>query len=177
MHVIEPAASGRAKCRGCGGAIAAGELRFGERLPNPFADGETTLWFHLECAAFKRPEPFLEAVAARVEPLPDGEELRTEAERGVAHRRLPRVDGAERAPSGRARCRSCRETILKDAWRIPLVFFEDGRFEPAGFVHAGCAGSYFETLDLIPRVRRFAPGLGDEDLASLVAEMTRAAGA
>ena len=176
MHVIEPAATGRAKCRGCGRAIAAGELRFGERLPNPFADGETTLWFHLECAAFKRPEPFLEAVSARTEPLPDGERLRTDAERGVAHRRLPRVNGAERDPSGRARCRSCKEAIAKGAWRIPLVFFEDGRFEAGGFVHARCAGTYFETLDLLPRVRRFSPGLGDEDLAALADEMRRAAG-
>ena len=100
-----------------------------------------------------------------------------EAERGVAHRRLPRVNGAERAPSGRARCRSCREAIAKGAWRIPLVFFEDGRFEPAGFVHAGCAGTYFETVDLLPRVRRFRPDLAAEDLDSLVAEMTRPADA
>jgi len=134
VHVIEPAATGRAKCRGCGRAIAAAELRFGVRL-------------------------------------------RAEAERGVAHRRLPRVDGAERDPSGRARCRACREAIAKGTWRIPLVFFEDGRFEPAGFVHACWAGTYFETVDLLPRVRRFAPDLRDEDLAGLVAEMTRAAGA
>jgi len=173
VHIIEPAASGRAKCRGCGVAIAAGELRFGERLPNPFADGETTLWFHLACAAFKRPEPFLEAVSARTEPLPDGERLRAEAELGVAHRRLPRVNGAERAPSGRARCRFCQEAIEKGAWRIPLVFFEDGRFEPAGCVHARCAGSYFETVELVPRVCRFRPDLGEEDLASLVVEMAR----
>ena len=61
-HVIEPASTGRAKCRGCGGKIAASELRFGERLPSPFAEGETTQWFHLDCGAFKRPEPFLEAL-------------------------------------------------------------------------------------------------------------------
>jgi hypothetical protein len=177
MHVIEEAASGRAKCRGCGRAIAAGELRFGERLPNPFADGETTLWFHLECAAFKRPEPFLEALSARTEALPDGERLRMEAERGVAHRRLPRVDGAERDPSGRARCRACKEAIAKGTWRIPLVLFEDGRFQPAGFVHPRCAGTYFETVDVLPRVRRFAPDLAEADLAGLVAELTHAAGA
>ena len=63
-HVFEPAATGRSKCRGCGERIAAGELRFGETMPNPFADGETTLWFHPECGAYKRPEPFLEALAA-----------------------------------------------------------------------------------------------------------------
>ena len=38
-----------------------GELRLGERLPTPVADkGEMTLWFHLECGAYKRPEPLLE---------------------------------------------------------------------------------------------------------------------
>ena len=34
------------KCRGCGRPIARGELRFGERLPNAFAEGEMTVWFH-----------------------------------------------------------------------------------------------------------------------------------
>ena len=54
-HLIDAAPTGRAKCRGCGGKIDAGALRFGEALPNPFAEGETTHWFHLECGAFKRP--------------------------------------------------------------------------------------------------------------------------
>ena len=62
-HVIEPASSARAKCRGCGRPIAKGILRLGERLPNPFGEGEMTLWFHLPCAAFKRPQPFLDAIA------------------------------------------------------------------------------------------------------------------
>ena len=61
-HVIEPAASARAKCRGCAEKIAAGDLRFGESLPNPFAEGETHHWYHLECGAMKRPEPFLEGL-------------------------------------------------------------------------------------------------------------------
>ena len=65
-HVIEPAPSGRASCRGCGGKIPNGSLRFGECLPNPYADegGEMTHWFHLPCAAYRRPEPFLETLAA-----------------------------------------------------------------------------------------------------------------
>ncbi len=170
-HVIEPAASGRAKCRGCGAPIAGGELRFGERLPNPFADGETTLWFHLECAALKRPEPFLEALTTRTSPIDDAERLEGEARLGIAHRRLPRVDGAERAPSGRARCRSCREVIAKGAWRISLVFFEEGRFAPSGYVHARCSRAYFETTDVLPRLRRFAPALSEDDLRELAAEL------
>jgi hypothetical protein len=171
-HVLEPAASARAKCRGCGERIAAGELRFGERLPNPFAEGEMTQWFHLACAAFKRPAPFLETLAARSEPLDDAERLRAEAERGLAHRRLPRLSGAERAPSGRAQCRSCHETIVKAAWRFPLVFYEDGRFEPAGFIHARCANAHFETTAIVPRLRHFSRGLSDADVAEIEAELT-----
>jgi hypothetical protein len=174
-HRIEPAPSARAKCRGCGERIAAGELRFGESLPNPFADGEMTLWFHLDCAAFKRPEPFLQALEGRTEPLEGQERLASEARLGVTHRRLPRVSGAGRAPTGRAQCRSCRAPIDKGAWRVALVFYEEGRFEPSGFVHAGCAWAYFETADILPRVRRFSPTLREEELAELQADIARPA--
>jgi len=170
-HVVEAAPTGRAKCRGCGGKIATGDLRFGERLPNPFADGETTHWFHLDCAAFKRPEPLLEALAGREEPLDGRERLEMEAKRGLAHRRLPRIDGAERAPTGRAQCRSCREPIPKDAWRIPLVFYEDGRFAAAGYVHVRCSRAYFETADVLLRVQRFSPDLCAEDVEEIRKEL------
>jgi len=169
--LIQPAPTARSKCRGCGERIGEGELRFGESLSNPFAEGETTHWFHLDCAAFKRPEPFLAVVEQRSDPLEGGERLAAEAKRGVAHRRLPRVNGAERAASGRAQCRSCRTSIDKGAWRIPLVLHEDGRFVSAGYVHVRCAPAYFETGDVLPRVRRFAPGLGDEDLKAIEAEL------
>jgi len=170
-HLIQPASSARSKCRGCGERIAAGQLRFGETLPNPFADGEMTQWFHLDCAAYKRPEPLLATLEAREEPLDDAERLVTEAKRGIAHRRLPRISGAERSPSGRAQCRSCRTTIDKGAWRIPLVFFEEGRFEAAGSIHVRCAEAYFETADVLPRLKHFARSLSDDDLRELQAEL------
>jgi hypothetical protein len=173
-HVIERASSGRAKCRGCGARIAAGEQRFGERLPNPFADDESemTHWFHVACAAFKRPEPLLEALATTAEPVDDRERLEREARLGVAHRRLPRVNAAERATSGRATCRSCREAIAKDLWRIALVYYEDGRFQPSGYIHVRCAAAYFETTDVMSRIRHFSPALGDADLAEIQAALT-----
>lgn len=171
-HVLEPAASGRAKCRGCGRRIAKGELRLGERLPNPFAEGETMVhWFHPLCAAYKRPEPFLEALAGAAEAPTDAAHLAAEARRGLQHRRLPRVDGAGRAPTARARCRSCREMIDKGRWRIALVYYEEGRFEPSGFIHAGCATAYFETADVVGRVRHFSPDVGEDDLAELRAQI------
>ena len=172
-HVIEPATTGRAKCRGCGERIAAGELRFGESLPNPFADGETTHWFHPECGAYKRPEPFLEALGTLTTRPEDADRLESEARRGLAHRRLPRINGVERSPTGRAQCRSCHEAIGKDAWRIPLVFYEEGRFAPGGYIHVKCCRAYFETTDVLPRLRRFAPKLGDEDLGEVQAELGR----
>jgi hypothetical protein len=161
-HVFEAASSGRAKCRGCGNAISKGELRFGERLPNPFADGEMTLWFHPVCAAYKRPEAILQAIAEAAESVPDREALERIARGSSAHRRLPRIDGAELAPSSQARCRSCKQPIQRGAWRIRLVYFEEGRFLPSGFVHLDCRKDYFETEDVMAPMLHFSPGLDDD---------------
>jgi hypothetical protein len=169
-HVIEPATSGRAKCRSCDQSIAKGELRFGERQPNAFGDGEMTLWFHLPCGAYSRPEPFLETQSA-APPEAQQAQLADAARFGIAHRRVPRLHGAERATSGRARCRSCREPIGKGEWRLPLVFFEEYRFSPGGYIHAHCARAYFETVDLLERIRHFSPELSDTDLSDIAAAM------
>ena len=166
--MIEAATSGRAKCRGCEQPIAKSELRFGERHPNAFGDGEMTLWFHLACAACKRPEPLLEALATANDDVPAAQLIAT-ATFAAAHRRLARINGAERATTGRARCRSCKDAISKGDWRIPLVFFEEFRFNPSGFVHARCAYAYFETTDIIEHVRRFSPGLDADALAEVEA--------
>lgn len=164
-HTIEPASSGRSKCRGCGQPIGKGELRFGERLPSPFREGDMTLWFHLRCGAYKRPEPLLEVLpSAEVE---EREELTAIAQVGLAHRRVPRINGVERAPTGRARCRSCRELIPKDSWRIPLVYFEEGVFNPSGSIHLSCAGTYFETTAIVDRVLHFAPTVADDEVAEI----------
>jgi len=172
-HTIEPAASGRAKCRGCRQAIPRNELRLGERLPNPFGDGEMTLWFHLLCGAYKRPEPLLEAMETCEEAIADRKSLQEAARFSAEHRRLPRLDGVQRASTGRARCRSCRELIAKGLWRIPLVYFEDGRFEPSGYIHVPCAHAYFGTTDVLSRMRQFCPDLPDEDLADLAKELAK----
>ena len=48
-----------------------GELRFGERLPNPFAEGEMTVWFHPLCAAYKRffnhIDPYMKTMAQLIQ--------------------------------------------------------------------------------------------------------------
>jgi hypothetical protein len=176
-HVIEHASSGRAKCRGCGVKIEKDELRFGERQPNAFGEGEMTLWFHVPCAAYKRPKPFLEllegveAEEISTDELSIAQAFREAVEFGVAHRRVPRIDKVGRAPTGRARCRNCRELIEKGSWRIGLVFFEEYRFEPSGFIHASCAAEYFGTTDVLDRIRHFNPDLGDDELADFEAAL------
>jgi len=161
-HVFEPAASGRSKCRGCGRALQRGELRFGERISNPFAGGETTLWFHPQCAAYKRPESLLESLASAPGDVTDREALERAARSSLAQPRLPRIDGAERA-KGQASCRHCREPIPRGAWRIRLTIYEEGQFSPAGFIHVACVKDYFGTSDILEQVFHFSPALDDAE--------------
>ena len=166
-NVIESAPTGRSKCRGCAQAIPKGSLRFGERLPNPFAEGEMTQWFHPECAAYKRPEPFLQTLSEAPESIPGREQLAQAAQLTVDHRRLPRIDGAERAPSGKAKCRHCHSPIERGNWRIRLVFYEDGLFTAGGFVHLTCCNAYFEAGDVREHVLHFSPALSPDEREEL----------
>jgi hypothetical protein len=164
-HVFETAPTGRAKCRGCGQLIGKGELRFGEHVPNPFGEGDATLWFHPPCAAYRRPESILESLASA--PQQDRASLERVASAISAQRRLARVAGAERSPSGKAACRHCRQPIEKGSWRIRLVIYEEGRFVPAGFLHLACRPEYFEGHDATEAVLHFSPELSAEERAEL----------
>jgi hypothetical protein len=166
-HVFEAATSGRSRCRGCARNIERGELRFGERIPNPFAEGETTLWFHPLCAAYKRPEVLLQALGESGANVAGREALERAARASSSFRRLPRIDGAERAPSGQAKCRSCRAPIERGSWRIRIVYFEEGRFSPGGFVHLTCRGEYFENADVRAPLLHFSPNLDEAARAEL----------
>ena len=166
-NVFEPAASGRAKCRGCGQPIQRAELRFGERRPNPFGEGEMTLWFHPMCAAYKRPEPVLQTLTETGFDLPDREKIERVARSSLAHRRVPRIDGAERSPSGHAKCRHCRQPIERGSWRIRLVYYEEGQFSPSGFVHLECHEAYFETHDILEQALYFSRNLSADEREQL----------
>ena len=173
-HVFEPAASGRSRCRGCGRALARGEIRFGERLPNSYGEGEMTLWFHPLCAAYKRPEPMLEAIAQSGEPAPDREALEQAARAAMRKPRLPRIDGAERA-KGHATCRQCRQPIARGDWRIRLSSYDEGQFSPLGFIHVGCAELYFETGAIVAPLLHFSAALSDVEREELRQAIERAA--
>jgi hypothetical protein len=127
-----------------------------------------TLWFHPRCAAFKRPEPLLQALGETPEKVPDREALERAARSSLAHRRVPRIDGAERSPSGQARCRSCHESIVRGSWRVRLVFYEGGRFSPGGYVHLACRTAYFETNEVLDQILHFSPALSDDERQDLI---------
>ena len=166
-HVFETAPSGRSKCRSCGSKIDKDTQRFGERMPNPFGDGDMTHWHHPPCAAHRRPGPFTEACRELDDEVEDKAALLDIAAHTLAHHRLQRLGVAELASSGRARCRTCRELIADKTWRLPLIFFEEGAYNSSGFIHAACARAYCETDDVWATVARFASGLTAEELAEL----------
>jgi hypothetical protein len=80
---------------------------------------------------------------------------------------LSRLVRAERAPSGRAHCRSCRELIEKGHYRLALHLFEDGRFSPIGSIHVECSLAYFGTAAILPRIQRLTPSLADTDAGEI----------
>ena len=172
-HVLELASSGRAKCRGCKQPLAKGELRFGEALPNPFGEGEVTHWFHPMCAAYKRPEALLSALGEAPDTA-DRESLERIAGASLLNPRLARIDGAEQAASGQARCRQCKEPIEKAAWRIRLVFHEEGTFTPGGFLHVACSKAYFGAGNILDALLHFSPTLAPDARAALASAIAQA---
>jgi hypothetical protein len=122
-----------------------------------------------------RPQALLPALDAYVGEVPERAWLRATAEVGAAHRRLPRLLRVERASSGRARCRQCREPIEKGALRLALQMFEDENLapNPIGFVHSSCAGAYFGTADVLDRAVRLTPELPSEDREPLREQLAR----
>ena len=142
-------------------------MRFGERFPNLFGEGDMTVWFHLACAAYKRPEPLLETLGTQSTELPDREGLERRARSSLAFRRNVRIDGAERSPTGQARCRHCHEAIARASWRIRLAYHEQGRFSPGGFLHLTCRTAYFEGHDVLEQLLCFTHDLSDDDVEDL----------
>jgi hypothetical protein len=67
--------------------------------------------------------------------------------------------------------------IEKEAWRIPLVLFEEGMFNSSGFVHVACGASDFcttdigttniSTTDIVSRLIHFGPELTAEAQAHI----------
>jgi poly [ADP-ribose] polymerase len=167
-EVIEVAKTGRARCRSCRQAIDKGALRFGEEQPSAFADGMQMAWYHLACAAGKRPAQVREALSHFEGEIPERDEIEKRLagadETAVAYPR------AERAPTGRSKCLHCGEPITKGALRVAVereVEMAGAARMGAGYLHPGCAQEYTGTADLEARLLENSKKLADADRAEL----------
>jgi poly(ADP-ribose) polymerase-like protein len=172
-ETIEAAKTGRARCRSCRQPIEKGTLRFGEEQPSAFAEGMQWVWYHLACAAAKRPVAVKSALLAFSGEIPGRAEL--EAALAGADEQATVFPYAERAATGRSRCLHCRQPIDKGALRVATqreLELESGMGRTgAGYLHPRCAGPYLEQEDLGAALRRNSRGLGEADLSELEREL------
>ena len=179
-HTIEIAKSGRAGCRTCKNPIAKGELRFGEETPNQFGEpGDTSYrWHHIKCAASKLPAELREALATYTGEIHERDELDKLMAEADANKPPP-FPHADRAPTGRAKCQGCGETIAKGELRVAVERdIERGMTvtKGAGYLHPACAAAYVEAHGgthetLTEGLRANTRSLSDADLDTLFAEV------
>jgi poly [ADP-ribose] polymerase len=150
-HMIEVAKSGRAACRTCKNNIEKGELRFGEEFANQFStSGEPSYrWHHLACAAKKLPVELKGALDAYAGEVPNRDELEQLMAGGLA-KAAAKPAGypfADHAPTNRARCMQCDQTIEKGAFRVAIEReIERGGMtqRSAGYMHPACVQAQIE---------------------------------
>ena len=175
MHKIEPDPSGRAACRGCKQRISKGALRFAEEFQNPYSEesGTSYRYWHLACAAVKLANELDEALAQQGGPVEDRESI----EALIREHRRPGMPYAERATSGRARCRACDTAIKKGELRVAFERTFEGPMglqKGASYAHPKCVARYLEreaehgreSLDRDEAARRVVANsrLSEEDL-------------
>jgi hypothetical protein len=167
--VIEIAPTGRAKCRRCQQKIDKGELRFGERVPNAFGEGDATHWYHPACAAEKRPEKLIAALDAHDGEIEGATALRELALAGAKNPKLAAIVRAEPAPTARATCQHCRQKIDKGSLRIVIEREADpSGMASLGSLHLACGRDYFGGDGLLDKLLRTSPELDAEQKSALV---------
>jgi hypothetical protein len=168
-HKVEPAPSGRASCRGCKLAIEKGKPRFGEEAPNPYSeDGGTSFrYWHLACAAPKLANEVGVALSAYDGPIED----RAAIEALVREHARPEMPYAERASSGRARCRACDTVLAKGELRVAFERVYESPIGPqkaAAYAHPKCVTRYLEREG-----ERGRAGMDREEVMRLVASHSK----
>ncbi|MCO5168965.1 MAG: PARP-type zinc finger-containing protein [Planctomycetes bacterium] len=174
-HTIEEAKSGRATCRTCKAKIDKGVLRFGEEVPNQFAEGPSYQWHHLACAAKKKPAQLQQALEAFPGEVPDRAALEQTIQEHKGKARATTLPYAERAPTGRSRCMVCEAPIAKGELRVAVEREVDtGSFvsRGAGYLHPACAKEHAEAdPDLLDGVRQNSVSLAPADLEAIAAAL------
>jgi len=123
---------------------------------------------HPLCAAYKRPEPVLEALAGASGSVPDREGLERTAVGSAANKRLQRIDGAERSPSGKANCRSCHQP---SRWEVGVSASYSTKkvvSHPEDACTSLVAGPTSRPTRSLNQVLQFSPDLSDADREELI---------
>ena len=160
-YLIENARSSRSKCRTCRRKIDKDTLRIGVLLEGPYGTGY--LWHHLNCAAKRRFDDVAEAYKQsawapelKVPELAQLEKLKEDAEQKRADKK--EAPWAERAKTGRSKCKHCDEPIAKDSWRVILDrmvgFFGQERRGPVN-IHPHCVAAELQSEDCPTEVEGF----------------------
>jgi hypothetical protein len=179
-NVIEEAKSGRAACRTCKKPIAKGELRLGVEVTTQFSDTPSMSWHHLPCAAQKLPAELKAALgeySGTVTNRAELDQMMADAlKKGNA--KPAGFPYSDRAPTGRAKCMQCEETIAKDSFRVAVEReIDTGTMvtRGAGYLHPKCVEGNLENTggskaDLITGLRANSR-LADNDLEAVIAEI------
>ena len=160
-YLIENARSSRSKCRTCRRKIDKDTLRIGVLLEGPYGTGY--LWHHLNCAAKRRFDDVAEAYKQsawapelKVPELAQLEKLKEDAEQKRADKK--EAPWAERAKTGRSKCKHCDEPIAKDSWRVILdrmvEFFGQERRGPVN-IYPHCVAAELQSEDCPTEVEGF----------------------
>jgi hypothetical protein len=182
-YLIEAARSSRSKCRTCRRKIEKDTPRLGILLEGPYGTGY--LWHHLKCAArrkFEDVEAAYEQEAwtegLELPALDELKKLKETAEKKKAEQK--EAPWAERAKSGRSKCKHCGELIEKDSWRVILdrtvEFFGQERRGPVN-IHPACVAPELQSPDCPTEIDGFADalrrnsgeGIPSEDMDALIA--------
>ncbi|MFH0944181.1 MAG: hypothetical protein V2A76_03200 [Planctomycetota bacterium] len=183
-YKIEMARSGRSKCKTCRRPIQKEKLRIGVLIQGPFGPGY--LWHHLTCAARRRLEDVEAAYAALAWPegleLPTLESLQKLVEEGERKKaEKPKAPYAERAPTGRSKCKHCGEMIEQNSFRVALLrnveFYGKVRSGPIN-VHPGCVAAELRADDCATEAEAFqdelranSKGAGGAELDDLIRQI------
>ena len=160
---IEEASTGRASCRFCKEKIEKGALRFGERVPSAFGEGEQTLWYHLLCAAERHAEKLSPALAEFSGEIPDRAKLESIVENGLQNPKLASVQKVDHAPTARAKCQHCHEAIAKGDLRVGVDRDTEGQMPAISYIHLGCAPAYLGDAGLETKLLRLSAELPAEE--------------
>ncbi|HJK92881.1 MAG TPA: hypothetical protein RMH85_10825 [Polyangiaceae bacterium LLY-WYZ-15_(1-7)] len=149
--IIEPAKSGRARCKTTGDKIPKGELRFGEAFVNTFSSSGSIgyRWHKLEAAAKRFPKKVKKALEAYEGEVPEREKLE-----GILAEALEKEASkpggypyADHAPTGRATCIVTGEKIPKGSVRVAVEReIDTGSFvrKGPGYMRASAVGRWCE---------------------------------